>query len=59
MELYPESSLWDEVVYLAYHLHWDLDHLLDLPHPDRVRLVERVAELNRRALDDARRLIAP
>jgi hypothetical protein len=57
MELYPEHTLWDEVIYLAYHLHWDLDELLDLQHPDRVMLVERVADLNRRALDDARRLL--
>ncbi len=25
MRLYPEQALWDEVTYLAYHLHWDLD----------------------------------
>ncbi len=56
MELYPEGALWDEVVYLAYHLHWELEQLLDLQHSDRVMLVERVAELNRRALDDAKRL---
>lgn len=58
MELYPEHALWDEVVYLAYHLHWDLDRLLDLAHADRVMLVERVADLNRRALDDAKRLLS-
>ena len=25
MRLYPEEALWDEIAYLAYHLHWDLD----------------------------------
>ena len=30
MKLYPEQALWDEIAYLAYHLHWDLDTLLDL-----------------------------
>ncbi|HZB42218.1 MAG TPA: DUF6760 family protein [Ilumatobacter sp.] len=49
MKLYPESSLWREIGYLAYHLHWDLDHLLDLEHPDRARLVELVADMNARA----------
>ena len=53
MEIYPEDALWDEVIYLAYHIHWDLDRLLDLEHSDRVRLVEKVAALNRRALDEA------
>jgi hypothetical protein len=49
MVRYPTDALWDEVVYLAYHLHWDLDRLLDLEHADRHRLVHSVASLNRRA----------
>ena len=57
MKLYPESSLWSELAYLAYHLHWDLDQLLDLEHLDRARLIELVADMNERsweALIDAR-----
>lgn len=57
MKLYPESALWNEIAYLAYHLHWPLDQLLDLEHPDRARMVELVAGLNERAweaLDAAR-----
>ena len=49
MKLYPTDALWDEVVYLAYHLHWDLEQLLDLEHMDRVRMVRAVASLNERA----------
>lgn len=37
------------MTYLAYHLHWDLDRLLELEHADRVRLVAEVAGLNERA----------
>ncbi|HUC32027.1 MAG TPA: DUF6760 family protein [Ilumatobacteraceae bacterium] len=55
MKLYPEQSLWDELIYLAYHLHWDLDSLLDLQHNDRARLVRGVAELNERAWEAVRR----
>jgi hypothetical protein len=51
---YPTEALWDEIAYLAYHLHWDLDSLLDLEHADRVRLVEAVADLNRRAWEEVR-----
>lgn len=36
--------------YLAYHLHWDFDVLLDLEHDDRLRLLRQVADLNERAL---------
>ena len=57
MKLYPEGALWGEIAYLAYHLHWSMDDLLDLEHTDRARLVELVAGMNERAweaLSDAR-----
>ena len=54
MKLYPEQSLWDELIYLAYHLHWDLDRLLDLAHGDRARLIASVADLNDRAWEAIR-----
>ena len=46
---YPVDALWDEVAYLAYHLHWSLDDLLDLEHGDRVQLLGSVARMNERA----------
>lgn len=55
MRLYPEEALWDEIAYLGYHLHWDLERLLDLAHNDRARLIKSVAELNERAWEEARR----
>lgn len=51
MKLYPESALWNEIAYLAYHLHWDMNALLDLEHADRARLIESVADMNQRAWD--------
>jgi hypothetical protein len=45
----PESRLHGEIAYLAYHLHWPLDDLLDLEHPLRRTYVAEVATLNRRA----------
>ncbi len=52
MKRYPERVLWDEVAYLAYHLHWSFDDLLDLEHRQRSQLLDRVADLDRH--DDAR-----
>ncbi len=46
------DCLIEEVSYLAYHLHWSLDELLDLEHPLRRRFVEEVEKLNRRALEE-------
>jgi hypothetical protein len=47
----PESRLHSEIAYLAYHLHWDFDTLLDLEHRDRGRLIDVVADLNRRSME--------
>jgi len=49
MMRYPTDAIWQEMAYLAYHLHWDLEQLLDLEHMDRVRMVRAVASLNERA----------
>jgi len=54
VRVYPEAALWEEISYLAYHLHWDLETLLDLEHADRVRLIQQVADLNRRAWEQVR-----
>ena len=51
---YPTEALWQEVAYLAYHLHWDLDELLDLEHADRARLIRAVSSLNARAWEAVR-----
>jgi hypothetical protein len=54
MMRYPTEALWQELAYLAYHLHWDLERLLDLEHADRSRLVRAVASLNARAWEAVR-----
>ncbi|MFC5106189.1 DUF6760 family protein [Kibdelosporangium philippinense] len=48
MTRYAAATLWREITYLAYHLHWGLDQLLDLEHGDRVTLLEEVSTLNER-----------
>ena len=42
---YAADRLHQEVAYLAYHLHWTLDDLLDLEHADRRRWVAEVGRL--------------
>lgn len=36
---YATDKLHEEVAYVAFHLHWSLDDLLDLEHADRQRYV--------------------
>jgi hypothetical protein len=46
---YGTDLLYEEVSYIAYHLHWPLDDLLDLEHADRrryVQLIQRLAAQN-------------
>ena len=38
--------LYEEVSYIAYHLHWPLEDLLDLEHADRRRYVQLIQRLN-------------
>ena len=54
MMRYPIDAIWQEAAYLAYHLHWDLDQILDLEHMDRVRMVRAVVALNERAWQEVR-----
>ena len=51
---YPTEAIWQEIAYLAYHLHWDLEKLLDLEHSDRVRMVRAVAAINAQAWEAIR-----
>ena len=41
-------------MYLGYHLHWDMNQLLDLEHADRGRLLGQVADMNERAWAEVR-----
>lgn len=46
---YAADALYEDVAYVAYHLHWSLDDLLDLEHGQRRRFVHEIARLNRQA----------
>lgn len=42
---YEADLLHEEVTYIAYHLHWALDDLLDLEHADRRRYLQLTQHL--------------
>ena len=48
----PVDELLDELVYVAYHLGWSLDSVLDLEHADRRRFADAIDRLNAQAADD-------
>ena len=53
MRGHEPTDLWEQVTFLAYHLHWTLPELLELEHADRARLVATVGDLNERAWQEA------
>jgi hypothetical protein len=38
----------EEVAYVSYYFHWDLDSIMNLEHPVRLQFVEQIAAINRR-----------
>jgi hypothetical protein len=50
---YPLDSLYEEVAFIAYHFHWDLQRILELEHPERAHWVAEISSLNERANEEA------
>lgn len=48
MTVYPEDQLYEELAFLAYHLHWPYEELLNLDHLERRRWVGEVSKINER-----------
>jgi hypothetical protein len=46
MTRYPLDRLYEEVAYLAFHLHWARDDILSLEHAERRRWVQEVDRLH-------------
>jgi hypothetical protein len=41
----------EEVAFLAYHMHWSLHEILELPHKERVEWVGQVSKINKKILE--------
>ncbi len=48
---YPVDQVRDEVAFIAYHFHWGLAEILDLPHKERVAWVGRISKINESILE--------
>lgn len=47
---YPSDQVRDEVAFIAYHFHWALQDILDLPHPERIAWVGQISKINEKVL---------
>lgn len=48
---YPLEQVRSEVAFIAYHFHWGLQEILDIPHPERVNWVGQITKINRAVLE--------
>jgi len=48
MIVYPLERLYEEMAYLAYHLHWPYSEILKMDHADRQRWLGEVGHINSR-----------
>lgn len=42
----PTDRLWEEIVYIAYYLHWSFDSILELDHLSRARVIQEIGNIN-------------
>ncbi|WP_344233231.1 DUF6760 family protein [Kribbella hippodromi] len=54
MTTYPPNRLWEEVVYVAYYLHWSHHEILDLEHGTRTQVIKAIGQINRQLSDPGR-----
>ena len=45
---YPLEQVYEEVAFLGYHLHWDCESLLSMPHGERKKWCEEVSKINQK-----------
>jgi hypothetical protein len=53
---YPLDRLLEEVAYVAYHLHWPYDEIMNMEHAERQRWVDQVAQINTRLNEGTNRV---
>ncbi|MGC4941089.1 DUF6760 family protein [Kribbella sp. DT2] len=46
MTAYPADRLREEVVYVAYYLHWSHAEILDLDHATRTTVIEGIGRIH-------------
>jgi hypothetical protein len=52
MRAYPVKALYEEMAFIAHHLHWSHGELMRLEHRERRRWCREISAINR-ALDGA------
>lgn len=48
---YPVDKIRSEAAFIAYHMHWSLSDILELPHRERVTWVGQISQINKKILE--------
>ncbi len=48
MIAYPLDRLYEEMAYIAYHLHWPYGEIIEMDHRERQQWVSQVSAINTR-----------
>jgi len=52
MKVHPVEILYEEMAFIAYHLHWSREEFMNLDHVERRRWCDEISRINR-TLDGA------
>ena len=47
MKAYPVEILYEEMAFIAHHLHWSHQELMNLDHVERRRWCDEISRINR------------
>jgi hypothetical protein len=48
---YPLDQLYEEMAFVAYHLHWSYEELMQIEHGERRRWCDQISRINRKLND--------
>lgn len=54
---YPLDRIYEEVAFIAYHLHWSFEEIMNMEHAERQRWCEEVSKINRQLSGERQRSI--
>ncbi|HEX3034031.1 MAG TPA: DUF6760 family protein [Thermodesulfobacteriota bacterium] len=54
---YPLDRIYEEVAFIAYHLHWSHEEIMNMEHRERQRWCEEISKINRQLSGEKQRSI--
>jgi hypothetical protein len=49
---YPLNRIYEEVAYIAYHLHWSYNEIMNMEHHERQKWCQEISKINRKISEE-------